>query len=219
MVQNVYSQDCIGNQSCPSGYNCINSDCISTISSSNIHNYQSSIWTPKGYSGITSSTGITGITGTAGSTGYYMGFQGNLSATRYMDITLNKLYFRNSILNRAINIEIINDLYENYKNVELEKFYIIIDYVNKMINNQYLPFLLVDQFNGSFIMKDDKFYIDNILMNLYMNILNFMFGIMKVINVTEYESYKEMLKSNDSTNVNIVLEILENIYNKNYYNG
>lgn len=216
MVQNVYSQACIDTQQCPSGYDCINGDCISTISSGNIHNYQTSTWTPKGYSGITGSTGITGITGTGGSTGY-IGFQGYTTATRYMDITLNKLYFRNSILNRAINTGVINDLYENYKDVKLEKFYTIIDYVNKTINNQYSPFLLVDQFNDSFIIKDDKVYINNNLMKLYMNILNFMFGIMKVINVTEYESYKELLKSNDSINVNIVLEIMEDKYNKNYY--
>lgn len=212
MVSNSYTSQCFGDQDCTPGCSCVGGQCTSTTTYNRIYNMPGA-WSPTGSSGI---SGFQGSVGPVGPTGY-LGFHTHYQTTRYLDITLNKLYFRNSILNNAINNGVINDLYDNYKDVDLEKFYMIIEYVNKTINNQNSPFLVVNQYNDSFSINDGKFHIDSSLMKLYRNILNFMFGIMKVLNVTEYESYKDMLMSNDSVNINIVLEIMEDRYNKNYY--
>lgn len=221
------SELCTSSYDCLEGCTCENGQCIS----SNYTSYNSGgmITTPSLYSTLAGYTngyngnlhniiGPTGLRGYMGATGTpgHSGVTGIVN-----DMTkLNRLYFSNSILKTIYNNDKINILYTKYKDLgfDQDQFSNMVSYITKLYDINSETFLLSNYFKGQYIKDSNHVSVHDTIMNLYNGILNYMFGVMKVIDTQEYDKYKEMLNSTDSTNINMILEIMENTYNKNYYN-
>lgn len=199
--QTVNIQNCSNNQHCPPGCTCSNGMCV-PIKSSAIH-YNHGTWAPTGFQGITGHVGPTGVQGTVAYS---------------FSIKLNRLYFNNSIINDSITRSSIKSLYLNYKNLDINDFYKVVDYVYLTQYNEDNN-VMINRYNDSYnINSDNSITLHNkLLLGVYKDILNHMFGKMRLLTTDEYEKYKEFLASEDTANINIVLEIMEDKYNKNYY--
>jgi hypothetical protein len=222
------SEFCTSSYDCPEGCTCENGQCLSNNYTA--YNSGGMITTPSpystlggngtGYNGnlhnILTPNGLRTYSGNGGYSGPTIKPAGIIN-----DMTkLNRLYFNNSILNTIYNNDKINILYTKYKDLgfDQDQFSNMVSYISKLYGINSETFLISNYFKGQYIKDSNHVSVHYTIMNLYNGILNYMFGVMKVIDTQEYDKYKEMLNSTDSTNINMILEIMENTYNKNYYN-
>ena len=199
--QAINNQNCLNSQHCPPGCACSNGLCLPITSS-----YNYGTWAPTGFQGMTGHVGHVGPIGVQGTVAYSFSMK------------LNRLYFNNSIINDSITKSSIKSLYINYKELDINDFYKVVDYVYLTQYNEDNN-VMINRYNDSYnINNDNSITLHNkLLLGVYKDILNHMFGKMRLLTTDEYEKYKEFLASEDTANINIVLEIMEDKYNKNYY--